>query len=256
MTVQHDPPSYSFAGVVAEEMHMKKTIYVLLLLCLGLQGILGYKVWKRFQVEALDIKPPKLTFRAARQIFPFSVIPGGLLDERELADSMAKDDVVRKHYGDLQPDRMWFTRTKQSMTAYVSYRKDVDVRWTSHPVTIPANELVLTDGKHLVRARCGNRIEVKKPEPLPAQVIPPDIPPPDIAMETGLPALMPPTISPPVLPADQLAKNIPPRISTPPTTWCCGLTSSTLPSVPEPPTVLMVLGGGLLIVSLVGKKVF
>lgn len=237
---------------------MKKTIYVLLLLCLGLQGILGYKVWKRYQVEALDIKPPNLTFRAARQIFPFSVIPGGLLDERELADSMAKDDVVRKHYDGLQPDRMWFTRTKQPMAAYVSYRKGEDVRWTSHPVMIPANELVLTDGKHMVRARCGNRIEVKKPEPLPAHVGPPDIPPPDIAMETGLPSLMPPTVTPPVPPADQLAKNggaPPPRISTPPTTWCCGLTTTnTLPSVPEPPTVLMVLGGGLLAVSVVGKK--
>jgi len=240
---------------------MKKTIYVLLFLCLGLQGILGYKVWKRFQVEALDIKPPKLTFRAARQIFPFSVIPGGLMDEHELADSMAKDDVVRKHYGDLQPDRMWFTRTKQTISAYVSYRKDGDVRWTSHPVTIPANELVLTDGKHMVRARCGNRIEIKKPEPMPAHVGPPDIPPPDIAMETGLPSLMPPTVTPPVPPADQLAKNggaPPPRISTPPTTWCCGITTthSTLPSVPEPPTVLMVLGGGLLLASVLGKKLF
>jgi hypothetical protein len=231
---------------------MKKTIYVLLFLCLGLQGILGYKVWKRFKVEALDIKPPVLTFRAARQIFPFSVIPGGILDERELTDSMAKDEVVRKHYDGLQPDRMWFTRTKQPLSAYVSYRKGGDVRWTSHPVMIPANELVLTDGKHMVRARCGNRIEVKKPEPLPAQVVPPDVPPPDIALETGLPSLMPPTVTPPVPPLDQLAKNTgapSPRTSTPPTTWCCGVTSTTLPSVPEPPTILMVLGGGLLVVS-------
>jgi hypothetical protein len=244
---------------------MKKTIFVLLFLCLGLQGILGYKIWKRMKMEALDVKPPTLTFRAARQIFPFSVIPGGVLDERELADSIAKDEVVRKHYGDLEPDRMWFTRTKEPMAAYVSYRKGSDVRWTSHPVTIPANELVLTDGKHMVRARCGNRIEVKKPEPLPAQVIPPDIPPPDIAMETGLPSLIPPTVTPPVPPASQLASQLarnngtppPSRISTPPTTWCCGLTTSTLPSVPEPPTVLLVLGGGLFLVSMVlGKKLF
>ncbi len=236
---------------------MKKTIYVLLFLCLGLQGILGYKVWKRFQVEALTITAPKLTFRAASQIFPFSVIPGGVLDEHELAESMAKDTVVRAHYGDLQPERMWFTRTRQPISAYVSYRKGGDVHWTSHPVTIPANELVLTDGKHMVRARCGNRIEVKKPEPLPAKVTPPDVPPPDIALATGMPSLMPPTVTPPVPPAGDLARNgaVPPRISTPPTTWCCGVTSSTLPSVPEPPTILMVLGGGLILVSIVlGKK--
>ena len=116
---------------------MRRAIYALLFLCLGLQCILGYKVWQRFQVEALNVKPPQLNFRAARQIFPFSVIPGGVLDERELADSMAKDEVVRKHYSGLQPDRMWFSRTKQPMVAYVSYRKGSNVCWTSHPVTIP-----------------------------------------------------------------------------------------------------------------------
>lgn len=237
---------------------MKRTIYVLLFLCLGMQGILGYKVWKRFQMETLNVKPPMLTFRAARQIFPFSVIPGGVLDERELADSMAKDDVVRRHYGDLQPDRMWFTRTKEPMSAYVSFRRGTDVRWTSHPVMIPANELVLTDGKHMVRARCGNRIEVKKPEPLPARVMPPDVPPPDIALDTGLPSLIPPTITPPVLPASQYAKNDGgPRISTPPVTWCCGVTKSTLPSVPEPPSILLVCGGGILVVGMVmARKLF
>lgn len=232
---------------------MKKTIYVLLLLCLGLQGILGYKIWRRMQTEALDVKPPQLNFRAARQIFPYSVIPGGLMDERELSESIAKDKVVRQHYSGLQPERMWFTRTKQPMQAYVSYRKGGSVHWTSHAVTIPANELVLTDGKHMVRARCGNRIEVKKPQPLPAAVAPPEVPPPDIAMETGLPALAPPTILPPAPPVDMMARNsaTPQRISTPPTVWCCAVTSSQPPVVPEPPTILLVIGGGLLLAGTV-----
>lgn len=234
---------------------MKKTIYVLLFLCLGLQGILGFKIWRRLQTETLDVQAPKLTFRAARQIFPYSVIPGGVLDARELSDSMAKDEVVRKHYSDLQPDRMWFTRLKQPMQAYVSYRKDGNVRWTSHAVTIPANELVLTDGKHLVRARCGNRIEVKKPEPLPAAVLPPDLPPPDLAMDSGLPSLAPPTIMPPAAPMDQLARNNAPepRSATPPTTWCCSVTTTGTqpPVVPEPPTVFLVIGGGLLLMGVV-----
>ncbi|MDR3764592.1 MAG: hypothetical protein P4M01_10890 [Acidobacteriota bacterium] len=239
---------------------MKKTIYVLLFLCLGLQGILGYKIWRRLQTETLDVTPPKLTFRAARQIFPYSVIPGGVMDEHELADSMAKDDVVRKHYEGLQPERMWFTRLKQPMQAFVSYRKGNDVRWTSHAVMIPANELVLTDGKHMVRARCGNRIEVKKPEPLPTAVLPPDVPPPDIAMDSGLPSLEPPNILPPTLPNEQIARNNgaqPHGISTPPTVWCCGTTSSSSqpPVVPEPPTVLLVIGGGLLLAGTVlGRK--
>jgi hypothetical protein len=172
---------------------------------------------------------------------------------------MAKDAVVRKHYSDLQPERMWFTRTRQPMTAYVSYRKGDDVRWTTHAVAIPANELVLTDGKHMVRARCGNRIEVKKPEPMPAAFLPPDVPPPDIAMDAGLPALAPPTITPPAPPVDLLAKNNAPptRTSTPPATWCCGVTNTHTqpPVVPEPPTILLVIGGGLLLTgSVLSKK--
>jgi hypothetical protein len=238
---------------------MKKTIFVLLFLCIGLQGFLGYKVWRRFQMETLELKAPKLTFRAARQMFPFSVVPGGLMDERDMTDSMAKDDVVRKHYEGLSPERMWFTRLKQPMTAYVSYRKDNQVHWTQHAVVIPANELVLTDGKHMVRARCGNRIEVKKPEPLPAKVITPDVPPPDIALDAGLPALIPPTVTPPAPPATAIAKNNAPvsRIAPTSPTWCCGITgTSTLPSVPEPPSFLLVLGGGVLLgVGALAKKV-
>ena len=238
---------------------MKKTIVVLLFLCIGVLAILGVKIGRRMKVEVLDIQPPKLSFRAARQMFPFSVIPGGVFDSRELADSIAKDVVVRDHYHDLQPDQMWFTRVKKPMSAYVSYRKGAKVGWTSHPVLIPANELVLTDGKHLIRARCGNRIEVKKPEPLPATVMPPDVPPPDIAMETGLPALIPPTVFPPVPPNSTIAQaNAPPgqRISTPANTWCCGLVTHNLPSVPEPGTFYLVCAGGIGVLALAGKKIF
>jgi len=238
---------------------MKKTIVVLFCLCIGVLAVLGVKIANRMKVEVLDIKPPKLSFRAARQMFPFSVIPGGVFDARELADSIAKDVVVRDHYRDLQPDRMWFTRVKEPMLAYVSYRKDSKVGWTAHPVTIPANELVLTDGKHLVRARCGNRIEIKKPQPLPATVMPPDVPPPDIAMETGLPALIPPTLFPPVLPNSEIAQaSVPPghRISSPPTTWCCGLVTHNIPSVPEPASFYLVCAGGLGLLVLAGKKFF
>jgi hypothetical protein len=149
------------------------------------------------------------------------------------------------------------------MVAYVSYRKDAKVSWTTHPVTIPANELVLTDGNHLVRARCGNRIEIKKPQPLPASVVPPDVPPPDIAMETGLPALIPPTLFPPVPPNAEIAQaNATPghRISTPPTTWCCGLVTQNithnLPSVPEPASFYLVCAGGIGLLVLGGKKFF
>jgi len=242
---------------MAGEIDMRKAITVLSLLCVGIVAVLGFKIWQRWQVQALQIQPPRMDFRAARETFPFSVVPGGLMDTQELSDSMKKDEVVREHYKDIEPSRMWFTRLNKPMLAYVSFRKGSRVGWTMHPVTIAANELVLTDGNKMVRARCGNRIEVKRPEPLPAVVHSPDLPPPDIALDSGLPALVPPTISTPAAPRSEittLAKNgSPERIATPPTTWCCGITSKTPPNVPEP-TSIVLLGAGGLALLLVGRK--
>jgi len=237
---------------------MRKTIFVLSCLCLGLMSVLGFKIWRQLQVEVLDLKPPTLTFRAARQMFPFSVIPGGLMEARELADSIGKDPVVREHYRDLQPDRMWFMRMKKPMLAYVSYRKTNGVHWTTHPVTIPPNELVLTDGKNLVRARCGNRIEVKKPEPLPGKVTERELPPPDIALDTALPPLVSITVIPPSPSSLQSAAaervQHPGHTSTPPTTWCCTEVQHALPSVPEPGSFFLVCAGGLGMIAVFGRK--
>jgi hypothetical protein len=236
---------------------MRKVIFVLSSLCVGLLLILGFKIWQRLQVEVLQIGPPKLEFRAARQTFPFSVIPGGLLDAQELTDSISKDVVVREHYRGLQPDRMWFTRVQKPMMAYVSFRKGSNIGWTTHPVAIPANELVLTDGKSMIRARCGNRIEIKRPQPLPASVQPPEVPPPDIALDTGLPWLVPPTITPPAPPSSQVGKAGEPtvaRTSTPPTTWCCGIVNKVLPSVPEPGSFILVCTGGLGLIALIKRR--
>jgi len=222
---------------------MKKILAALVLLCIGAVGLLSVYLYRRMQTEMLNIAPPALNFRAARPIYPFSVIPGGVLDSKELADTMSKDPVARKHYQDLKPEQMWTTRLRKPMLAYVSYRKNDKVMWTNHPVQLAANELVLTDGDHVVRARCGNRVSaeqpiaIMKPQPLPAVVTPPEPPPPDIAMNTALPPLLPPTVTPPTTVK-------PPGNSTPPPTWCCTTTTPPTP-VPEPGTFLLVLSGAV-----------
>jgi hypothetical protein len=47
--------------------------------------------------------------------------------------------------------------TKDHQT-YVSYRLGNDVFWTKKKVTIRAGETLLSDGEHLARTRCGNRL--------------------------------------------------------------------------------------------------
>lgn len=65
--------------------------------------------------------------------------------------------------------------------AHVSYRKGDRLFWTRNKVRIPAGERILTDGRHEIRARCGNRIEDSpegevEPEadaPLPVELVTP-----------------------------------------------------------------------------------
>ena len=48
----------------------------------------------------------------------------------------------------------------------MSYRKDGQIFWTKHKLTLRAGELVLADGRYLVRARCANQISFAPQEPV------------------------------------------------------------------------------------------
>lgn len=215
-----------------------KAVTIVVLLVTSALG--GFYLWQRFRLQYLDLPaPPPFDFRAARESYPYSVIPGGAYDWMELQESVKRDPVVRKHLGDMDPARVWAEMVRQPMQAYVSYRKGESIYWTDHPVRIAQGEVLLTDGRHFIRARCGNRVELKKPTPLPGRVPPPEPPPPEIAFETPMPGLIPPTIlSPPLLAARITQYSKDPRYWRPPV-WCCGFTPR-LPSIPEPGTMVLV----------------
>lgn len=127
-------------------------------------ALLGWKAYHSVYVQPMVYaRPPRPTFRAARKVYPFSVIPGGVYDPRELEKSMRGDPTLAAHYNDVQTDRLIAVRTQAPIKAYVSFRREGKICWTSRQVAIPAGELVLTDGHHLIRSRCGNRIEQMKP---------------------------------------------------------------------------------------------
>ena len=99
-----------------------------------------------------------------RKIYRFSVIPGGVYSADELARAQRVDATVRAHYTGfgnaptlhVMPAMAYF---------YVSYRKGDRIYWTSNKRPIPKGELVLSDGKNLARARCGNRLSLVAQEP-------------------------------------------------------------------------------------------
>ncbi|HSV15852.1 MAG TPA: hypothetical protein VLI90_16435, partial [Tepidisphaeraceae bacterium] len=94
-------------------------------------------------------------------VYKYSVIPGGARNGEELAQAIRHDPVVARHYRSVSPDRVRVERLTQPRRAYVSYRVGDRVYWTNHRVTLPAGELILTDGVTQIRARCGNCISDK-----------------------------------------------------------------------------------------------
>jgi PEP-CTERM motif len=94
-----------------------------------------------------------------RPVYPYSVVPGGVKDARELKWVADHDPVVAAHYAGFDYDNARLVRLVLERTVYVSYRIGNKVYWTRHRIKLKKGETVLTDGKITARTRCGNRVE-------------------------------------------------------------------------------------------------
>jgi len=125
--------------------------------------------------------------QSRRAVFPYSVIPGGVRDAKELSTVAAKDPVVAEHYSGFQIARARTLRLDRPAMMYVSYRLNSRVYWTRNRMTIPAGETLLSDGENFARVRCGNRLSpvaalpVSLSEPSAERLESPDFVPPLLA---------------------------------------------------------------------------
>ncbi len=121
-----------------------------------------------------------------RPVYRYSVIAGGAYSPAEVAFAERSDPVVREHYSMFRNSRLRILRNPAARRAYVSYRIGDAIYWTRNPVALPAGEMLISDGEHEARARCGNRIAAtpqkpfRAPEPaLPefdtAEPVPPEV---------------------------------------------------------------------------------
>ncbi|MFZ0758420.1 MAG: PEP-CTERM sorting domain-containing protein [Candidatus Sulfotelmatobacter sp.] len=96
--------------------------------------------------------------QSARPVYPYSVVPGGFADARELQWVAEHDPVVAAHYAGFDYARAQVVRLTLARTAYVSYRIGNHIYWTRRRLTLHKGETLITDGKITGRTRCGNRV--------------------------------------------------------------------------------------------------
>jgi len=107
--------------------------------------------------SAIDVSTSAST-ASRRAVFPYSVIPGGVRDAKELGSAAANDPVVAEHYAGFRIARAHTLRLDRPTMMYVSYRLKNRVYWTRNRMTIPAGETLISDGENYARVRCGNRL--------------------------------------------------------------------------------------------------
>lgn len=199
------------------------------------------------RAAATELKLP-LDIRMGRPVLPYSVVPGGLRSLRDVADSIDSDPVVALHYRGLHLENLVLRRTGAAMDVFVSYRVQNAIYWTSRKVHLAKGELVLVDGKNVVRARCGNRIAFELPPDAPKA---PPLEPPPVVFDYGLPPSFSPGEPPGEAPPEPVPEPWPPVFIAP--VPCCaeyvGPPLNPIASTPEPSTFLL-LGAGISLLAL------
>jgi hypothetical protein len=101
----------------------------------------------------------------SRPVYRYSVIPGGVRSAAELASAVQRDRAVSAHYADFDVAAAHLVRVEKPRFVHVSYRIGDKIYWTKKKLKLAAGESLLSDGTHLARTRCGNRIaeEVQGP---------------------------------------------------------------------------------------------
>jgi hypothetical protein len=110
----------------------------------------------------------------ARPVYPYSVVPGGVEDAKELRWVAEHDPIVAAHYAGFDYDHARVVRLTLARTAFVSYRIGNHIYWMRRRITLHKGEKLLTDGRITARGRCGNRVEEKPQQEAAANEPPPE----------------------------------------------------------------------------------
>ena len=144
----------------------------------------------------------------SRPVYPYSVVPGGVNDAKELKWIAEHDPVVAAHYAGFDYDHARVVEVTLARTAYVSYRIGNHIYWMRRRVSLHKGEKLITDGRITARGRCGNQVaanpqpEVSPFEPSPEALEKPQdrggsvMPAPPVPFESALNRPLVPDLEP------------------------------------------------------------
>jgi hypothetical protein len=115
--------------------------------------------------DPLDVPETLTGVGRSRIVYPYSVVPGGVHSAAELTAAVEADPIVAAHYTHLSVPALRQERVRERRAVYMSYRVGDQIYWTKRPVALRPGELVLSDGREEIRARCGNCISDVPMEP-------------------------------------------------------------------------------------------
>src|SRR5271167_74906 len=93
-----------------------------------------------------------------RPVYPYSVVPGGIHSPYELKRVIEQDPVVGRQFQGFDFQLAHAVQVSNRQAMYVSYRIGNKVYWTRKKIWLHPGETLITDGKIVARARCGNRV--------------------------------------------------------------------------------------------------
>ena len=193
-----------------------------------------------------------------RQVYPYSVVDGGVHSVQELQLAIWRDPVVAKHYSNFKLERARVIESKADRHFHVSYRVGGEIFWTKKRLKVAKGERLITDGTNFTRTRCANVLsevpqgKTSPDEPAPgvfdAPLNPPSEPTPSMPpILIGGGSLNPPSGSTPSIPPVVIGGGPldPPSGPTPSITpILIGGGSLNPPSGPTPSITPVVIGGG------------
>jgi hypothetical protein len=103
---------------------------------------------------------PGVQTRNRRTVYPYSVVPGGVISGEELREVADHDPVVSGHYSGFDYQRARVVEVSQPKLVYLSYRRGDKIFWTHKQASLHKGEKLLTDGHITARTRCGNQVSV------------------------------------------------------------------------------------------------